>query len=96
MPVRSFMITAWKGFFRPDPTQPVAWSGSGGGFSWQFPAAAYQGATVAKYLAAHKAQSGFPANGSYNATGRAYPDISAVAVEGTSQSSPTMAATNGP
>ena len=70
----------------------MAWSGSGGGFSWQFEAPVHQRKTVAAYLAGHKSDPGFPVPGvSFNASGRAYPDISAVAVEGTSQSSPTMA-----
>ena len=30
--------------------KPTAWSGSGGGFSWQFPAPKHQVATVANYL----------------------------------------------
>jgi tripeptidyl-peptidase-1 len=84
--------TDWQGFFSPDPTKPEAWSGSGGGFSWQFPMPAHQTATVNAYVKAHAGQSGFPeANVAFNASGRAYPDISAVAVDGTSQSSPTMA-----
>ena len=36
-------------------------------------------------------QSVYPASTAYNMSGRAYPDISAVAVDGTSQSSPTTA-----
>jgi tripeptidyl-peptidase-1 len=84
--------TDWSGFFNPDPTKPKAWSGSGGGFSWQFAQPAHQQKTVTNYLNAHKGQSGFPIpNTAFNASGRAYPDISAVAVEGTSQSSPTTA-----
>ena len=84
--------TSWAGIFNPNPEKPVAWSGSGGGFSWQFPAPQHQLKTVSAYLAAHKSDPGFPVPGvAFNAPGRAYPDISAVAVEGTSQSSPTMA-----
>ena len=83
--------TAWTGFFNPDPTKPKAWSGSGGGFSWQFPQPAHQTTEVATYLSAHRQASGFPASTSFNSTGRAYPDLAAVAVDGTSQSSPTMA-----
>ena len=83
--------TDWSGFFNPNPKKPEAWSGSGGGFSWQFPRPAHQAATVSKYLSSHSNSSEFPSPTSFNASGRAYPDISAVAVDGTSQSSPTMA-----
>lgn len=52
----------------------------------------HQTATVNAYVKAHAGADGFPkANVAFNASGRAYPDISAVAVDGTSQSSPTMA-----
>jgi tripeptidyl-peptidase-1 len=84
--------TSWAGIFNPNPAKPVAWTGSGGGFSWEFPAPPHQGKTVSSYLDSHKRDQGFPVPGvAFNASGRAYPDISAVAVEGTSQSSPTMA-----
>jgi len=77
--------TEWKGL---DPSKPVMWAGSGGGFSWQFPQPAHQQASVKHYLAT---TAELPAASSFNASGRAYPDISAVAVDGTSQSSPTVA-----
>ena len=77
--------TEWK---NGDPKKPEMWSGSGGGFSWQFAQPAHQQATVERYLTT---TAGLPASSSFNALGRAYPDISAVAVEGTSQSSPTFA-----
>ena len=77
----------WAGF-PPDPTRPVAWSGSGGGFAWQFPRPAHQAAAVDAYLAS---TAGLPPASSFNATGAAYPDIAAVSVEGTSQSSPMFA-----
>jgi tripeptidyl-peptidase-1 len=83
--------TDWSGFFNPNPKKPKAWSGTGGGFSWQFPAPPHQTATVDMYLSSHSNTSEFPVPASFNAAGRAYPDISAVAVDGTSQSSPTMA-----
>lgn len=63
---------------------PVA----GGGFSWQFAAPAHQQSTVSKYLSA---TSSLPPAHSFNSSGRGYPDLSAVAVEGTSESSPTIA-----
>ena len=77
--------TEWKG---GDPSNPVMWSGSGGGFSWQFPRPPHQDGPVSAYLASTQ---GLPPSASFNSSGRAYPDLSAVAVEGTSQSSPTMA-----
>ena len=65
-----------------------AWLRAGGGFSWQFMAPKHQHAEVQKYLANTK---GLPAQSSFNRMGRGYPDISAVAVMGTSESSPTVA-----
>ena len=64
------------------------WQGSGGGFSWQFGRPAHQAAAVSAYLNATK---GLPPAESFNASGRGYPDIAAVAVEGTSESSPVFA-----
>jgi hypothetical protein len=52
---------------------------------------AHQKSTVAKYLNNQEAAGTLPPKMSFNSQGRAYPDISAVAVEGTSQSSPTIA-----
>jgi tripeptidyl-peptidase-1 len=80
--------TAWSGIWSPDPSKPKAWSGSGGGFSWEFGAPVHQKAAVSAYL---KSASGLPPTSSFNASGRAYPDVSAIAVEGTSQSSPMVA-----
>jgi len=77
--------TDWSGY---DPTQPKMWSGSGGGFSWQFAQPAHQQKAVAAYLSS---TSGLPPASSFNASGRGYPDIAAVAVDGTSQSSPLSA-----
>ena len=48
----------------------------------------HQQASVKKYL---QSTTGLPPPTSYNASGRGYPDLSAVAVEGTSESSPTIA-----
>jgi len=69
-------------------SNPVAWSGSGGGFTWQFPRPAHQDDAVSAYLSS---TAGLPTSASFNSTNRAYPDISAVSVEGTSQSSPQVA-----
>jgi|TARA_B110000208_G_scaffold104622_1_gene129913 tripeptidyl-peptidase-1 len=69
--------------------KPMAWNGGqgGGGFSWTFGAPAHQADGVKAYLATE----GLPAASSFNASGRAYPDISCVSMDGTSQSSPSMA-----
>ena len=48
----------------------------------------HQHAEVQKYLSNTR---GLPAPSSFNRMGRGYPDISAVAVMGTSESSPTVA-----
>eukprot|EP00041_Stephanoeca_diplocostata_P039946 m.1638211 g.1638211 ORF g.1638211 m.1638211 type:complete len:561 (-) comp27282_c0_seq1:102-1784(-) len=69
-------------------SDPIAWSGSGGGFSWQFARPPHQDAVVEAYL---KTMEGLPPASSYNSSNRAYPDISAISVDGTSQSSPTTA-----
>jgi tripeptidyl-peptidase-1 len=84
------------------PAHPVAWDGSGGGFSWQFSAPSHQKAVVANYLST---TSGLPPASSFNSSGRAYPDVAALAdvviplcvyggcspSGGTSASSPTVA-----
>jgi len=80
--------TDWSGFLSKDPSKPIAWYGSGGGFSWEFAAPKHQADAVETYL---KTTSGVPDSKTFNASGRAYPDISAIAVDGTSQSSPMMA-----
>ena len=80
--------TVWKGGIVPNPSDPVAWSGSGGGFAWQFNRSAFQDTVVGSYL---NQTSGLPSTDSFNTMGRAYPDVSAVSVDGTSQSSPTVA-----
>jgi len=71
-----------------DPSRPVAWSGSGGGFAWQFRRAPHQEAAVAAYL---QGTANLPPASSFNSSNRAYPDISAISVEGTSESSPSVA-----
>merc|ERR1712217_46769 len=80
--------TEWSGLFSKDSSKPIAWSGTGGGFSWEFAAPDHQKAAVSSYLSG---TSGLPPAKSFNASGRAYPDISGIAVEGTSQSSPLVA-----
>jgi tripeptidyl-peptidase I len=55
-----------------------AWSGSGGGFSDHFGVPAYQAAAVAAYLARANANATFPDVSCYNATGRGFPDVSAL------------------
>jgi len=81
--------TMWKD---GDSSKPITWSGSGGGsgagFSWQMDRPTHQDKAVEAYLATTL---GLPPNNSFNAKGRAFPDISSVAVMGTSQSSPMTA-----
>jgi len=77
--------TAWKNM---DITKPVAWSRSGGGLSWEFPMPPFQTQVVAKYLASAP---DLPPSSSFNASGRAYPDLAAIAYDGTSESCPTVA-----
>jgi len=79
--------TDWSGYFYPNPSKPKAWSGTGGGFSWEFGAPPHQKAAVSAYL---QGTSGLPPSSSFNAAGRAYPDVSAIGVQGTSQSSPLV------
>jgi len=80
----------WKG----DSSHPVTWGnpsygvGSGGGFSRRFAAPKYQESAVKKYLST---ASNLPSATSFNASNRAYPDISAVGIMGTSQATPIMA-----
>lgn len=66
-------------------------SGAGGGFAWQWSMPTHQKASINAYLAQQSALGQLPPLMSFNSHGRGYPDISAVAVEGTSQSSPTLA-----
>jgi len=74
-----------------NPKQPTAWSGSGSGFSGQFARPAYQESVVAAYLAAYNSTALFPDLASFNNNGRAYPDLSALSQDGTSQSCPIIA-----
>eukprot|EP00958_Prasinococcus_capsulatus_P014521 scaffold1533_cov388-Prasinococcus_capsulatus_cf.AAC.4 len=76
--------TEWKD---GDSSKPIAWSRTGGGFSWQFDMPAHQPTDRAC------SGTGLPPGSSFNARGRAYPDISDVAVQGTSQSAPLIAGT---
>mmetsp|Transcript_16677 Transcript_16677/g.37411 ORF Transcript_16677/g.37411 Transcript_16677/m.37411 type:complete len:165 (-) Transcript_16677:643-1137(-) len=76
--------TSWQG---GDASRPQAWSGSGGGFAWLAPAPVHQSVGVGTYLSQ---TAGLPPASSFNASGRAYPDMAAVAVEGTSESAPTV------
>ncbi len=73
-------------------SNPVTWNvqnmyGSGGGFSIEFPAPVHQQAAVNAYLK----NNGMPPSSSFNASNRAYPDLAAVGVDGTSQSCPLLA-----
>jgi len=61
------------------PTTPIAWSASGGAFSWRFPMPKYQINEVTAYLQNNQNSPHFPLPGTFNATGRAYPDVSALA-----------------
>ena len=86
--VLSIGAEMWEG----SSQHPVTWNvdnmyGSGGGFSIQFPAPAHQQAAVSAYLK----KAGMPPATSFNASNRAYPDIAAVGVDGTSQSCPLLA-----
>ena len=67
---------------------PIAWSRSGGGFSWQFPSPAHQREAVSSYL---NQTALLPPLSSFNASNRAYPDVSGISEDGTSQSSPLVA-----
>lgn len=78
----------WSG----SSSNPVTWNynnmyGSGGGFSIEFPAPAHQKAAISAYLK----KAGMPPPSSFNSSNRAYPDVVAVGVDGTSQSCPIMA-----
>jgi len=53
-----------------------AWTGGGGGFSNTFPVPSWQKTAVQNYL---KTAKGLPAASQFNASGRAYPDVAALA-----------------
>lgn len=76
----------WDG----DSSHPVTWAsgsyGSGGGISIQFDMPEHQRATVEAYLA----KPGMPPVDSYLPGKRAYPDVAALGVQGTSQSAPIL------
>lgn len=85
------------------PEMAVNEFGSGGGFAWSFPQAAYQSTVVQSYLTKYK--SSLPYWFSFNPKGRATPDVAALGigfqvvqgggvelVGGTSASAPTFAA----
>eukprot|EP01059_Diplonema_ambulator_P005543 TRINITY_DN1529_c0_g1_i1.p1 TRINITY_DN1529_c0_g1~~TRINITY_DN1529_c0_g1_i1.p1 ORF type:complete len:564 (+),score=183.96 TRINITY_DN1529_c0_g1_i1:53-1693(+) len=93
--------TSWEGGSKTDP---VYWNGGGSSFSWEFPMPTYQQSAVNAYLQAHSSDPEFPPPGSFNATLRAYPDVSAlasgnamvmqgnlIAAAGTSAATPTFA-----
>ncbi len=61
--------------------EEVAWDGSGGGFSDTFPVPEYQAAAVATYKMAMATAGRLPPAGMWNATGRGYPDLSALGGE---------------
>lgn len=87
-----YIVSVGGTMWGQDSKHPVTWAGfgggSGGGFSWEFDMPAHQKTAVAAYLAN---TSGLPPASSFNQKGRAFPDISSVAVSGTSQSCPMMA-----
>jgi len=60
-----------------DGSSETAWMGSGGGFSNYFPRPAYQDAAVSKYLKGL----GRKNSGLFNPSGRAYPDVAAIATD---------------
>lgn len=60
--------------------EEMAWTGSGGGFSDHFGVPAYQAAAVAAYLHGNAtAGKPFPKPTAYNASGRGFPDVAALA-----------------
>jgi len=88
-------------------SRPCGWTDGGSGFSWQHVQPAYQASTTPAYIdLAHKvAPKTMPGASTYNASGRGYPDVSALAQfgiplcdyggcsgsGGTSASAPTVA-----
>ena len=56
---------------------PIAWGASGGGFSWRYPIAPYQVSAMQKYTSTTT----MPPSSAYNASNRAYPDVSALAID---------------
>ena len=82
-PAASPWVLAIGGTMWPngDPAAVEGWSdrsgASGGGFSEQWAMPSYQSAVVAAYLAKQSGKAGFAVQGTYNASNRAYPDVSA-------------------
>jgi hypothetical protein len=58
------------------PKEPVHWSNGGAGFSWRFPMPDYQKDIVSAYLKSESDLGRLPPKGSFNASNRAYPDVS--------------------
>jgi len=75
---------SWSG---GSSSHPITWSGSGGGFSWQFDQPEHQKAAASAYLT----KSGMPPASSFNAHGAVYPDMAAIGHMGTSQAAPIAA-----
>lgn len=77
--------TQWSSddMYGPDcsASKPCGWTDGGGGFSWSHPQPPYQVNTSAAYIAAgQKASAKTMAQpATYNASGRAYPDVAALA-----------------
>jgi tripeptidyl-peptidase-1 len=99
-PATSQYVTTVGGTQAVDNNGEIAWRGSGGGFSNYFTAPKWQQEAIASYLS----QDNLPDRRFFNATSRAYPDVSAFAVnylivhqgismqvDGTSASTPTFA-----
>jgi len=67
------------------PAEPCGWTGGGGGFSWLSAAPPFQqaGGVTARYVAAaQRTRIMAGLNGTYNAGGRGYPDVAALAAFG--------------
>jgi len=86
----SYVLSIGGEMWEGDSDHPVTWAertyGSGGGMSIQFDMPEHQKATVAEYLS----KPGMPPSSSYTDGKRAYPDVSALGVQGTSQSAPIL------
>jgi tripeptidyl-peptidase-1 len=94
-PTDSPYVTAVGGeMWDGSSAKPVMWStgglGSGGGFGWQFSQPEYQKEAISLYMNS-SSSTDLPPASSYNQNGRGYPDMSAVGVQGTSQSCPIAA-----
>eukprot|EP01028_Stygiella_incarcerata_P011034 TRINITY_DN603_c0_g8_i1.p1 TRINITY_DN603_c0_g8~~TRINITY_DN603_c0_g8_i1.p1 ORF type:complete len:578 (+),score=153.38 TRINITY_DN603_c0_g8_i1:184-1917(+) len=67
--------TTWEG---ASPKEPVHWPSGGAGFSWRFPMPDYQKDIVNAYLKSESDLGRLPPKESFNASNRAYPDVSAL------------------